>query len=689
MNNPLTALWGALRLRREPEPPAIPGRRKPYRPPIHPLRLLLFGRPIPTEHQEQTRLPKIIALPVFASDAISSSVYATQQILMVLGAAGLWALSYHDLYSRLTLTVTACIVTLLAIVVASYWQTIQAYPDGGGSYVVSKENLGLRFGMVAGAALLMDYVLTVAVSIAAGVQNLLATPLLQPYSHQTVTVCVVFIGLLTLANLRGLKESGTVFAFPTYFFVFMALLMLALGIFGPSVGWLVYTDAVNQTVPADLRRPAIELTQLSLLFLGLKAFASGCAALTGTEAISNTVPAFREPRSRNAGITLIWMAVLLATLFFGISYLSSKLHVVYWEDGLRRAMPVIDQLSGAVFGKEGAWYRVALYYAMQLSTTIILVLAANTSFAGFPTLASIMSRDRFLPRQLQNRGDKLVYSNGIVLLGVCASVLIVVFQGSVEGLIPLYAIGVFTAFTLSQSGMVQRWRRVRTPRWRIKATINALGATATGVVLMVLAVEKGPEGAWIVIVVGTVLVLTFRGIHRHYERCRRELSIINWVPNREPITNTVLLLVPTLHRGIFPALRYARTLSPDCRAIHVEDNPEDTPRLVREWEQYVGEDIPLVILPSPYRSLIGPLMAYLEEVRREREDHLVTVIVPELSPGKWYHAALHNANGLLVKHYLGHLPGVIVSSFRYHLGSDNGAVSADRSGTLKSETKTS
>jgi len=687
LSNPIGSLLRALQFKRTVSVPPAAGRRKPYRAPVHPLRLLLFGRPIPTEHQEHVLLPKIIALPVFSSDAISSSAYATQQILLVLGAAGLWTLQYSDLYVRITLTVTAAIVLLLAIVVASYWQTIQAYPDGGGSYIVSKENLGLGAGMVAGAALLTDYILTVAVSIAAGVQNLLATPILHAYADKTVLVCVVFVALLTFANLRGLKESGTVFAFPTYFFVFMTLTMLTLGIVGPAFGWDVFKDRVNHVIPKDLQKPATPLTEMALLLLGMKAFASGCAALTGTEAISNTVPAFKEPRSRNAGITLIWMGILLATLFFGISYLSSRLHVVYWEDGLRRAMPVIDQLSGAVFGKEGAWYRVGLYYAMQFSTTIILVLAANTSFAGFPTLASIMSKDRLLPRQLQNRGDKLVYSNGIILLGLCASLLIVLFQGSVEGLIPLYAIGVFTAFTLSQSGMVQRWRRVRTPRWQIKALINAVGACATAVVLTVLAVEKGPEGGWLVIVVGAVLVVAFRAINRHYERCRRELSILNWVPNREPISNTVLLLVPTLHRGIFPALRYAKTLSPDCRAIHVEDNPEDTPRLVREWEQYVGEDIPLVILPSPYRSLIGPLMAYLEEVKREREDHIVTVIVPELSPGKWYHAALHNANGLLVKHYLGHLPGVIVSSFRYHLGSENGVTSADRSGTLQSETK--
>ncbi|NLH99112.1 MAG: APC family permease [Chthonomonadales bacterium] len=652
------------------------GLRRPERPAINPLRLLLFGRPIPTEHQEHTKLPKIVALPVFASDAISSVAYATQQIILVLAAAGLWTSEHKELYSRLTLNVTAAIILLLAIVVVSYWQVIFAFPGGGGSYIVTRTSLGINFGLVAGAALLIDYVLTVAVSIAAGVQNLLATPLLNRFSDHTVEVCLLFIVGLTLANLRGLKESGTVFAIPTYLFVTMASTMILLGAFGPFIGWEIHADAVNREMPEFARRPPLDLAGYGIVLLVLKAFANGCAAMTGTEAISDTVPAFREPVSRNAGITLIWMAAILAFLFMGISYLSANLHIVYWEVGHSRAMPVIDQLSAAVFGKTGSPFRVGLYYVMQFSTTIILVLAANTSFAGFPTLASIMSRDRLLPRQLANRGDKLVYSNGIVLLGLAAALLVVAFRGSVEGLIPLYAVGVFTAFTLSQGGMCKRWLTQRGPRWRVKFAINFVGTCATAIVLTIIAVEKGPEGAWIVLFVGAALVWLFRGINRHYERCRRDLSIINFKPDTSDITNTVLLLVPTLHRGIFPALQYARSLSPDCRAIHVEDNPDDTPRLVREWDEYVGDEIPLVILPSPYRSLIGPLLTYLNEVRRERDDHIVTVIVPEFDPGKWYHAALHNANGFLVKHYLGHLPGVIVSNFRYHpnrMRTENGS----------------
>ncbi len=644
-------------------------RRRAYWPPIHPLRLLLFGRPIPTEHQEQERLPKILALPVFSSDAISSSIYAPQQILLALGAAGLWSASHAATYSRLTMVVTTAIVLLLAIVVASYLQVVHAYPQGGGSYVVTTDNLGKNAGMVTGSALLLDYVLTVAVSIASGIQNLLATPILVRYTDHTVAVCVGAIAILVLANLRGLKESGRIFGAMTYTFVLMAFVMLILGIIGPAFGWHVDQNSVNRTIPEIARKEPADLAGLGMLFLLLKAFANGCAALTGTEAISNTVPAFREPRSKNAGITMIWMGVLLGALFLGISYLAASLHVVYYEHGLHRAMPVVDQVSGAVFGKEGHWLRVGLYYMMQFSTATILVLAANTGFAGFPSLAYVMSRDRLLPRQLANRGDKLVYSNGIVLLGVCAAVLVIAFRGSVEGLIPLYAIGVFTAFTLSQCGMVKHWRKERGAGWRHKAAINTIGAITTGVVLAVLVVEKTPDGAWLILVVGGVLIALLRGISSHYDRCRRALSIANWAPNTAPMTNTVLLLVPTLHRGIFPALRYARTLSPDCRAIHIEDNPEDTPRLANEWQTFVGEDIPLVILPSPYRSLIGPLMAYLDEVRREREEHIVTVVVPEFSPGKWYHSLLHNANGFLVKYYLGGLPGVIISNFRYQLGA--------------------
>ncbi|NLH97953.1 MAG: APC family permease [Chthonomonadales bacterium] len=651
--------------------------------PINPLRLLLFGRPIATEQAETTRLPKIIALPVFASDAISSSAYATQEILLVLCAAGLWAV-HTQLYRSLPVGITLSIVALLAVVVVSYWQTIFAYPSGGGSYVVSKENLGAMPGLIAGAALLIDYVLTVAVSIASGVQNIIHTPALSALSQRGVEVCVVLIVLLCIANLRGLRETGTVFAVPTYFFVTMAGIMIILGLFGPSFGYALHTQYVNRELPPEAYHPATDLAGLALIALVLKAFASGCAAMTGTEAIANCVPEFRKPASPNAAKTLAMMAVILSGLFIGITTLAVRVGVVYGHHGRYTSPAVIDQLSGTVFGRGSA-----AYYMMQIATMTLLVFAANTSFAGFPRLAAILSRDRFLPRQLSNQGDKLVFSNGIVLLALFAIVLIVAFHGSVDRLIPLYAVGVFTAFTLSQTGMVRHWQTERGPRWAMKAVINGLGACCTFIVLLIIAFEKFRDGAWIVIFVVTALVLMFRAISRHYEFVRSRLTIQSGPPVRrvftgpEPPTrqsadaakaqraNTVLILVPSLHRGVFPALEYGRSLSYDCRAIHIETDPNEVPRLKREWEEHVGEEIPLVILPSPYRSFIGPLMAYLDEVQKERDNHIVTVVLPEFVSTKWWHGLLHNANGPLVKMYLSQRPGVVIVNVRYFLGEQD------------------
>ncbi len=643
--------------------------------PVNPLRLLLFGPPIATEQAETTRLRKIVALPVFASDAISSSAYATQEILLVLGAAGLWAIN-AQLYSALPVGITLSIVALLSVVVASYWQTIYAYPSGGGSYVVSKENLGGFPGLMAGAALLIDYVLTVAVSIASGVQNIIHTPALAALSHRSVEVGIVLIVILCYANLRGLRETGAVFAIPTYFFVTMAGTMILLGLFGPSFGYELHTQYVNRDLPDQAYAPATNLAGLALVALILKAFASGCAAMTGTEAIANCVPEFRKPASPNAAKTLLMMAVILSSLFIGITLLAVEVGVVYGHHGRYTSPSVIDQLSGTVFGRGSV-----PYYLMQIATMTLLVFAANTSFAGFPRLAAILSRDKYLPRQLSNQGDKLVFSNGIVLLALFAIVLIVAFHGSVDRLIPLYAVGVFTAFTLSQTGMVRHWRTERGPRWALKATINGFGALCTAIVLIIIAFEKFRDGAWIVVFVITGLVLIFRAISRHYEFVRSRLTILSGPPVRrkfegpEPPSrlspdqkpNTVLVLLPSLHRGIFPALEYARGISWDCRAIHIEIDPNEVPRLVREWEEHVGEEIPLVILPSPYRSFIGPLMAYLDEVQKEREDHMVTVVLPEFVSTKWWHGLLHNANGLLVKLYLGQRPGVVIVNVRYFL----------------------
>jgi amino acid transporter len=638
---------------------------------VNPLRLLLFGRPIPTERQEHQKLPKIVALPVFASDPISSVAYATQQIILVLGAAGLWTLQHRATYTTLTLAITAGIVLLSVVVVTSYWQTIFAYPSGGGSYIVSKDNLGETAGLVAGAALLIDYVLTVSVSIASGVQNLLSTPVMAKFASSQVAFCVLFIALLTFANLRGLKESGTLFAFPTYFFVFMATLMVILGTFGPTFGWHIHADTVNQAVPPFAQAESRNLAGFALVLIVLKAFASGCVAMTGTEAVSNGIPAFRKPESRNAAITLVIMACILGFLFLGISWIATQLHVVYWEHGKQSAMPVIDQLSGSIFGKTGGTLRVTLYYCMQFSTTALLVLAANTSYADFPRLASIMAHDRFLPRQLMNRADKLVFANGIILLGIFATCLIFMFHGSVDKLIPLYAVGVFTAFTLSQVGMVRHWLKERGKGWQTKALINGVGATFTGTVLTIIAAEKGPEGAWVVIVVAAILFALFKAIARHYEYVRGRLSPTESAGAWLPESNLMLVLVPSVHQGVIHALKYAQSMSADVIAIHVEVNPDDTPKLRADWQKFIAEDIPLLILPSPYRSLIGPLMAYLDSVREVHPTHMVTMVVPEFVSDKWWHSLLHNANGLLVKFYLLSRRNVVVANVRYFLERDS------------------
>lgn len=635
-----------------------------------PLRRLFFGKPTPSEHQEHSRLPKILALPVFSSDAISSVAYATQQILLALGAAGLWLSgpgyeATQALYTKLTIGITAAIVFLLVVVVTSYWQTIFGYPSGGGSYIVSKENLGTWAGLIAGSALLIDYVLTVSVSVAAGVQNLLATPFMARWAGDLVPFCLFFVVLLTLANLRGLKESGALFAIPTYTFVVMAAIMILLGIFGLVTGsWHFDMSSVNQTIPEAARENGETLMGFAIVLLILKAFANGCSAMTGVEAVSNGIPAFQKPESRNAAVTLLWMAFILGFLFIGISWLATSLHVVYWEHGKQTAAPVIDQLSGAIFGKNGSPFRVALYYLMQLSTTAILVLAANTSYADFPRLGSIMSRDGFLPRQLSNLGDRLVYSNGIIILGIFAALLLVVFHGKVDLLIPLYAVGVFTAFTLSQSGMVRHWRAERSRGWQYKLIVNGLGAVCTFIVLLDIVYEKWREGAWVVVVLMGILVWVFSRIKRHYDEMRASLSLSSYQLSEKPHSNTVLIMVPRLHRGTMAALEYGRSLAADVRAVHIETDEADTPHMKQEWEKW-GGDIPLVILPSPFRSLIGPLLAYLDEVERERPDARVTVVVPESVTGKWWHSLLHANYGAWIKLYLLNRKNVVVANVRY------------------------
>ena len=680
---------------------------------------ILFGRPLSTHEQEHTHLSKRIALPVFSSDAISSVAYATQEILLALSFAGLAIAGQEHLYSRYIWTVTGAIVGLLVIVAFSYRQTIFAYPSGGGSYIVTKANLGTIPGLTAGSALLIDYVLTVSVSVAAGVQNLVSIPAI---AHATshigsapALICLFFIALLTIANMRGLKESGTIFALPTYLFIFMAFALMFFGLAAPTLfGWHLHTsgpDAVNQGLPPHFPgATARPLLGIAAIALAMRAFANGCSAMTGTEAISNGIPAFRSPQSKNAASTLNWMAIILGALFIGTSALAVKLHVVYWEHHGENANAVIDQLSGAVFGRTGpfAW----AYYTMQFATMGILVLAANTSFADFPRLASILANDRFLPRELAHRGDRLVFGRGIMLLGFFAAVLIVIFNGNVDRLIPLYALGVFTAFTLSQSGMVVHWFREKGLGWQGKALVNGIGAVVTAIVFAVILYEKAPEGAWIVVVVAGILIALFQAIHNRYVARARGLTLGDPVPGGidldhpdnsaprakngthgthsthagvgggslvstpgssiirnmpdAPRRNTVLVLVPGIHKGVLPALNYARLLAPTFRAIYIEIDPDHTPQVEASWSRHVP-DVPLVVVPSPYRSLVQPLMEYVDKVTDEFEDDVVTLIIPEAFSGNLMDTLLRSTAAAQIKFALLGREDVVVVNVRYRL----------------------
>ncbi|HUV05520.1 MAG TPA: APC family permease [Armatimonadota bacterium] len=615
------------------------------------LRRLLLGSPLPSWRAIHERLPKVLALPVFSSDAISSVAYASEEILLALALAGALVITQ----TRLSIYIALAIITLLVMVVVSYRQTIFSYPSGGGSYIVAKENLGTYPGLIAGASLMIDYVLTVAVSVSSGVAAILsfAPP---EYQHYRVGIIVAIIAFIALANMRGVRESGLLFCAPTYTFIASAVVLIAVGLyrFVQDPGFTIPPPPAG-TVPV-VSHPAAGFV---FYFLILRAFAGGCSAMTGTEAISNGIPAFRPPESKNAAATLAMMAALLGPIFFGITYIAWRAHVIPMEQTAPGYQTVCSQIAVALFGK--SWF----YYLFQGATMGILAIAANTSFAGFPRLGSIMSRDRFLPRQLYNLGDRLVFSNGIILLALLASVLVIVFKGVVNSLIPLYAIGVFLSFTLSQAGMVSHFVRLKDPRWRYKAAISATGATVTAIVVVVQATTKATQGAWIVLILIPLLVYMFSKIHGHYMQLGNQLRL---TPEDKfsAVHNTVLVLTPSLHRGILPALEYAKGLAADVRAIHVESDPSDTKLLEERWEQW-GGGIPLVILESPYRSLVGPLLQYLDEVKRERENSMITVVIPEFVPAKWWHKIMHNQSGLLLKFVLLFEKGVITTNVRYYL----------------------
>jgi amino acid transporter len=599
------------------------------------LKRVFLGSPLPTAQSRHERLAKSTALAVFASDALSSVAYATEEILLVLVLAGTVALSY-------SLPISIAIAILIAIVVSSYRQTIRAYPQGGGAYIVSKDNLGAPAGLVAGAALLIDYVLTVAVSVAAGIAALTsAVPGLFPYRPW---LCVVAVVGIAVANLRGIRESGKIFAAPTYLFIGSLGALIIYGGLGAIFDFL--PEAPYQRHPPGLEGVG--------LFLFLRAFASGCTALTGVEAVSDGVPAFKPPEAHNARIVLTVLGVILIVLFLGITFLAYDFGIAP-----RHEETVISQLARHVFGGG------AIYYEIQAVTMMILLLAANTSFADFPRLSFFLARDRFIPRQFATQGDRLVFSNGILILSGLAALLLVIFRGDTHALIPLYAVGVFLSFTLSQASMVRRWLRLKEEGWWWRWWLNAIGAVVTGLVMVTIAATKFTHGAWIVVLLIPALVTVFVMVHRHYEEVAVQLSLDAFSPP-PPMTNTVLVLVGDIHRGVIKAIQYAQTLSPNAKAVFVETDPERTRRLEEKWGRY-GMGVPLIVLTSPYRSLLGPLTKYVDHLQNQGENHVVTIVLPEFIPARWWQLGLHNQTAFLIKGAMLFRKNVIVTDVPYHL----------------------
>ncbi len=596
----------------------------------------LLGTPFETQRAQQERLGKPIALAVFASDALSSVAYATEEILLVLSLAGVAALSR-------SLPISGLIILLLALLIASYRQTVYAYPEGGGSYIVARENLGTMPGLVAAAALLIDYILTVAVSTAAGVAAVTsAVPFLREHR---VAIGLLFIAVLMVGNLRGVRESGAIFAVPTYLFI-AAMGLLILG--GIARALLRYPPL---EAPVAALPPA---THALTLFLLMRAFSAGCTALTGIEAISNGIQAFRPPESKNAATTLVILGLILGVFFLGTSYLAHAYVVVPGA-----GQTVISQLGHAVFGSG------PLYYFLQAATAAVLMVAANTAFADFPRLSAILARDRFLPRQLSSLGDRLVFSNGIVVLAGTAGLLIVRFGGDTHALIPLYAVGVFLAFTLSQSGMVMRHLRRKEGRYRLHAAVNAAGAMATGAALLVIAVTRFLHGAWIVIALIPLFVVGFLRTHRHYFYVRTQLSLVE-IEEERPIRHTAIVPISAVNRATVHALRYAKSIAHEVEAVHIAIDPKRVDLIREQWKTW-GGGVPLRILESRYRSLIEPLVDYIDDLMHgKRRNEMVTVVLPEFVTAHWWEGLFHNQSAFMIKGALLFKPGVVVTSVPFH-----------------------
>ncbi|MEO8264720.1 MAG: APC family permease [Ilumatobacteraceae bacterium] len=615
------------------------------------LKKLLIGKPISSEEQEHQRLRKLIALPIFASDAISSTAYATDEILVVL----LLQASIGAHAFRLLIPIAIIVCVLMVIVVLSYRQTIHAYPSGGGAYVVSRENLGEVPSLVAGASLLVDYILTVAVSVAGGVLAIrTATGFDTKY---TVPICLLCVLVMTVVNLRGVKESGSAFAGPTYFYILMLVILLVTGLYR------VFVQHLGPIPASLLSKDAIEISKqaknLAFLML-LRGFSSGAVALSGVEAVSNGVPSFKKPESKNAAATLVWMGSILGVCFLGVSVLASRLKPFRGEaDGNGLGL-----MAEHIYGGKGL-----MFWLTMVATFSILILAANTAYAGFPGLASIIARDGFLPRQFFNRGARLVFSNGVIFLAAIASILIVVFNGDISKLIPLYAFGVFTGFTLSQSGMVKHHLRHKVGRWRVSLAINAIGAVSTGLVALVVVVSKFTEGAWVPAALIPIMVIAFRAIGKHYRRSRG--AVVAPAGYRAPReTHTMVVLVGGVNKGVLRAVQYAKSLHPDrIMAVTVASNDEERKAVEDQWKAF---EVPIELhtVYSPYRELTRPILKFIDDLDDQHSDDIITVVIPEFVTSvttQW----LHNGSAFALKAKLLYRPHTAVVSVPIHTMGDH------------------
>ena len=600
------------------------------------LKRWLVGDPLKTAQARHERLSKTIALAIFSSNAISSVAYGTEEILLVLMLAGTAAVAW-------SIPVSLAILFLILVLTISYRQIIYEYPQGGGAYVVARSNLGDIPALVAAAALMIDYVLTVAVSVAAGIAALTsAIPSLFIHREALGLVAILF---MIVMNLRGVRESGKFFAVPTYFAIGALGLLVIVG----TVRSLSYSGS-----PPPPTHP-VE-TETLTLFLVLRAFAVGCSTVTGMEVISNGVRAFRAPESKNAAITMVWMSTILASLFIGISWMAYHYGILAKVDET-----VVSQLARVTFGTG------LIYYAVQIGTMALLVLAANSAFAGFPNLASILARDGFMPHQMATFGDRLVFSNGIIILGVFACLLLVVFEGDTHALIPLYAIGVFMSFTLSQAGMVKRWLIKKGPHWQTKLIVNGAGALTTGIATIIIASTKFTQGAWIVFLLISILLLMFQGIRSHYKAVSEQIAL-DRRGERPPLPRRNIVIIPIsgLNRAVVRALDYARSRPGEVRAVYVDLDPEESAKVKIQWAQW-GGGVNLIALSSPYRSILGSLLDYIEEVLEKDPNTWVTVVIPEILPARWWQNILHNQRALMLKAALLFKDRVILTDVPYHL----------------------